>query len=62
MTFFLTPLPSQAIKMSDFEIVAPISKGAFGRVFLAKKKATQDVYAIKVRNLSSDFYFFLFVL
>ena len=32
----------------DFEIIKPISKGAFGSVFLAKKKATGDYYAIKV--------------
>jgi serine/threonine-protein kinase RIM15 len=32
----------------DFEIIKPISKGAFGSVFLAKKKATGDYFAIKV--------------
>ena len=32
----------------DFEILKPISKGAYGRVFLAQKKTTRDVYAIKV--------------
>jgi serine/threonine protein kinase len=32
----------------DFEILKPISKGAYGRVFLAQKKTTKDVYAIKV--------------
>ena len=32
----------------DFEIIKPISKGAFGSVFLAKKKTTGDYYAIKV--------------
>jgi serine/threonine-protein kinase RIM15 len=32
----------------DFDIIKPISKGAFGSVFLAKKKATGDYYAIKV--------------
>jgi serine/threonine-protein kinase RIM15 len=34
--------------IKDFEIIKPISKGAFGSVFLAKKKATGDYYAIKV--------------
>ncbi|KAI0030720.1 hypothetical protein K488DRAFT_53668 [Vararia minispora EC-137] len=34
--------------IKDFEIIKPISKGAFGAVFLAKKKATGDYYAIKV--------------
>ncbi|EJU06200.1 hypothetical protein DACRYDRAFT_112948 [Dacryopinax primogenitus] len=32
----------------DFEIIKPISKGAFGSVYLAKKKTTGDYYAIKV--------------
>ena len=34
--------------IKDFEIIKPISKGAFGSVFLSKKKATGDYYAIKV--------------
>lgn len=34
--------------IKDFEIIKPISKGAFGSVFLAKKKATGDYYAVKV--------------
>jgi serine/threonine protein kinase len=32
----------------DFEIIKPISSGAFGRVFLAKKRTTGYVFAIKV--------------
>jgi serine/threonine protein kinase/mRNA-degrading endonuclease RelE of RelBE toxin-antitoxin system len=34
--------------ITDFEILKPISRGAYGRVFLAKKKKTGDLYAIKV--------------
>jgi serine/threonine-protein kinase RIM15 len=34
--------------IKDFEVIKPISKGAFGSVFLAKKKSTADYYAIKV--------------
>ncbi|KAL5414491.1 hypothetical protein PMIN06_002534 [Paraphaeosphaeria minitans] len=34
--------------IKDFEIVKPISKGAFGSVYLAKKKSTGEYYAIKV--------------
>lgn len=34
--------------IKDFEIIKPISKGAFGSVFLAKKKTTGDYFAIKV--------------
>lgn len=35
--------------IDDFEIMKPISRGAFGRVFLAKKRTTGDLFAIKVR-------------
>lgn len=34
--------------IKDFEIVKPISKGAFGSVYLSKKKSTGDYFAIKV--------------
>jgi serine/threonine-protein kinase RIM15 len=34
--------------IKDFEVIKPISKGAFGSVFLAKKRVTGDYYAIKV--------------
>ena len=44
-----TPLSRNApTSIKDFEVIKPISKGAFGSVFLAKKKATGDYYAIKV--------------
>lgn len=33
--------------ISDFDIVKPISRGAYGAVFLAQKKTTGDIYAIK---------------
>jgi serine/threonine protein kinase len=34
--------------IDDFEIIKPISRGAFGRVFLSRKRATGDLFAIKV--------------
>lgn len=34
--------------IDDFKIIKPISRGAFGRVFLAKKRTTGDLFAIKV--------------
>ncbi|EFA81611.1 protein serine/threonine kinase [Heterostelium album PN500] len=37
-----------SLSISDFEIIKPISRGAFGRVYLAQKKKTGDLYAIKV--------------
>lgn len=36
------------ITIEDFEILKPISRGAFGTVFLARKRATGDLFAIKV--------------
>ncbi|KAG9317456.1 hypothetical protein JVU11DRAFT_1656 [Chiua virens] len=39
---------STPTSIKDFDIIKPISKGAFGSVFLTKKKATGDYYAIKV--------------
>jgi serine/threonine-protein kinase RIM15 len=50
----LSPLPASATStrpvapsIKDFDIIKPISKGAFGSVFLAKKRVTGDYYAIK---------------
>lgn len=40
--------PKDRTSIEDFEILKPISRGAFGRVFLARKRATGDLFAIKV--------------
>lgn len=40
--------------IDDFEIIKPISRGAFGRVFLAKKRTTGDLFAIKVHGELTD--------
>ncbi|ORX83200.1 kinase-like protein, partial [Basidiobolus meristosporus CBS 931.73] len=45
------PRPAQ-ISIKDFEIIKPISKGAFGSVFLAKKRTTGEYFAIKVLKKS----------
>lgn len=37
-----------ATSIRDFELLKPISKGAYGSVFLARKRATGDMYAIKI--------------
>ncbi|OVA18675.1 Protein kinase domain [Macleaya cordata] len=34
--------------IDDFEIIKPISRGAYGKVFLARKRTTGDLFAIKV--------------
>ncbi|XP_078661526.1 serine/threonine-protein kinase greatwall-like [Branchiostoma floridae x Branchiostoma belcheri] len=38
----------KAPNIDDFEILKPISRGAFGKVFLSRKKNNQKLYAIKV--------------
>ena len=47
-------LQSRAAQPSikDFEIIKPISRGAFGSVYLAKKVATGDYFAIKALKKS----------
>lgn len=42
------PTSKDRTSIDDFEIIKPISRGAFGRVFLAKKRTTGDLFAIKV--------------
>lgn len=34
--------------IDDFEMIKPISRGAYGKVFLARKRTTGDLFAIKV--------------
>uniref|UniRef100_A0A5B7BF23 non-specific serine/threonine protein kinase n=1 Tax=Davidia involucrata TaxID=16924 RepID=A0A5B7BF23_DAVIN len=46
-----TPLHSlhkERTSIDDFEIIKPISRGAFGKVFLARKRTTGDLFAIKM--------------
>lgn len=38
--------------IKDFQIIKPVSRGAFGSVYLAKKVATGDYYAIKALKKS----------
>lgn len=38
--------------ITDFEILKPISRGAYGKVYLAQKRKTGDLYAIKVLSKS----------
>jgi len=40
--------PATGTSINDFEILKPISRGAFGRVYLARKRKTGYLYAIKV--------------
>lgn len=47
---YATPMQTT---IADFEFVKRISNGAFARVFLARKRKTGDIYAIKVTPISS---------
>ncbi|MGH0159572.1 UNVERIFIED_CONTAM: hypothetical protein FKN15_075328 [Acipenser sinensis] len=40
--------PKPPCSVEDFTIVKPISRGAFGKVYLARRKSTSKLYAIKV--------------
>lgn len=40
------------IGIKDFDFIKLISKGAFGRVWLVKRKLTGDVYAMKIINFA----------
>lgn len=43
---------AQPPSIKDFEVIKPISRGAFGSVYLAKKKITSEYFAIKVLRKS----------
>lgn len=55
---FAVPMAATSTKMAptidDFDILKPISRGAFGKVFLGRKKGDVDkkIYAIKVMQKS----------
>jgi len=51
--FALKAQPSVGI--NDFEPIKLISKGGYGRVWLVRKKATKELYAMKVINLAEKF-------
>ena len=54
-------LSLRSAQISDFEFLKPISKGAFGRVFLGRRKVTNDLYAIKVFFVLFCFFFCFFL-
>ena len=43
--------PENALSIKDFECLRLINKGAFGRVWLVKRKSTNDLYAMKIVNI-----------
>lgn len=48
LTSTVFPSKPAAPSIKDYEIITPISKGAFGSVYLAKKRNTGEYFAIKV--------------
>ena len=52
----LTMSLKERTTIDDFEIIKPISRGAFGKVFLARKRTTGDLFAIKVKFPICYFY------
>ena len=40
-----------SLSIKDFECIRLINKGAFGRVWLVKRKSTNDLYAMKIVNI-----------
>jgi serine/threonine protein kinase len=46
------PLYKDRTTIDDFEIIKPISRGAFGRVCLSRKRTTGDLFAIKVLRMA----------
>jgi len=49
---FVPSSRTASTSIKDFDIIKPISKGAFGSVYLAKKRATGDYFAIKALKKS----------
>eukprot|EP01105_Mastigella_eilhardi_P025649 TRINITY_DN7043_c0_g2_i1.p1 TRINITY_DN7043_c0_g2~~TRINITY_DN7043_c0_g2_i1.p1 ORF type:complete len:1096 (+),score=296.36 TRINITY_DN7043_c0_g2_i1:171-3290(+) len=46
----VTPSPHRRISTSDFETIKILTRGAYGKVFIVRKRATGDIYAMKVLN------------
>lgn len=47
---------SKPPSIEDFVVMKPISRGAFGKVYLARKKGNSTLYAIKVNFRSCNYF------
>ena len=52
MLNFKSIFSNSDVGIDDFEFIKLISKGAYGRVWLVKKKTTGDFYAMKIVDFS----------
>ena len=50
--FEVQPVTHNPPGINDFEIIKPISKGAYGQVYLARRKGSQKLYALKAMKKS----------
>jgi hypothetical protein len=50
------PIETERVSIDDFEKLKQISRGAFGKVFLARKRTTGDLFAIKVAHRTCSIY------
>ena len=48
------------INIHDFQFIKIIGKGAFGKVYLVKRKATEDYYAMKMVNFAEKVIYLIY--
>lgn len=51
---------SGSVGIDDFQFLKFIGEGAYGRIYLARKRATGDIFAIKVVDYADRVSFFFF--
>ena len=47
----------KAPSIKEFSVLKPVSRGAFGKVYLARRSGDDRLYAVKVSELRSSFPF-----
>lgn len=53
MYYVIVLLSRTSVGIKDFEFIKLISKGAFGRVWMVRRKLMGDIYAMKIINFTS---------